>query len=420
MSMAIRSVRRVRQDVGWRGVGRVLPDISFDHGLLDADFHRCAGYAPRRSGLRDRRLPLPNSTTSRGASRNTEPAHSGAECAHLGRDLAGPRTGTNGRHPLPDPKTFRETHSSKFGITSGVRVVAYDQDNGIYASRLWWMLRWLRTRRGRGPRWWIQEVDHGRPADRDRRRDARAKAFVGTPRVEMTADAQQVESLVRHAGLETRRRRARTERFRGGRPSRSTERPATFPAPPNHFYQTNLDDQGIFRSARGSARRLARGCSAPSLRVTSSVTAARASPPATTCCALEHAGLQRRQAVCRFVERMVLRPFATGGARLTASVLHRPGLGAALLEQLPHTLMSHKPVQAANLPKAGRTLLAGHGLRAPGIRLGTGRRRSSDGCARTRHTSADRAVSEEHLRRSWRRPARACNTCSAAACSSST
>ena len=66
----------------------------------------------------------------------------GAVYAHLGHDLAGPKTGTNGRHPLPDPKTLADTFG-RFGITSGVQVVAYDQDNGMYASRLWWMLRWL-------------------------------------------------------------------------------------------------------------------------------------------------------------------------------------------------------------------------------------------------------------------------------------
>src|SRR2546428_2565310 len=66
----------------------------------------------------------------------------GAVYAHLGHDLAGPKTGTNGRHPLPDPRTFAQT-LGRLGITSGVQVVAYDQDNGMYASRLWWLLRWL-------------------------------------------------------------------------------------------------------------------------------------------------------------------------------------------------------------------------------------------------------------------------------------
>jgi len=66
----------------------------------------------------------------------------GAVYAHLHHHLAGPTTGTNGRHPLPDAKTLADTFG-KLGITSGVQVVAYDQDNGAFASRLWWMLRWL-------------------------------------------------------------------------------------------------------------------------------------------------------------------------------------------------------------------------------------------------------------------------------------
>src|SRR5215213_3260925 len=59
----------------------------------------------------------------------------GAVYGDLGRDLAGPRTGTNGRHPLPEPQTLARTFG-RLGISSGVQVVAYDQDNGIYASRL--------------------------------------------------------------------------------------------------------------------------------------------------------------------------------------------------------------------------------------------------------------------------------------------
>ena len=52
------------------------------------------------------------------------------------------RTGRNGRHPLPDPATLMATFG-RLGVADGVQVVAYDQDNNIYASRLWWMLRWL-------------------------------------------------------------------------------------------------------------------------------------------------------------------------------------------------------------------------------------------------------------------------------------
>src|SRR5262249_17361330 len=66
----------------------------------------------------------------------------GAVYADLNRDLSGPRSGTNGRHPLPDPAVLART-LGHFGIASGVQVIAYDQDNGSWASRLWWLLRWM-------------------------------------------------------------------------------------------------------------------------------------------------------------------------------------------------------------------------------------------------------------------------------------
>src|SRR5215831_6056302 len=62
--------------------------------------------------------------------------------AHLDRDLSGATTGRNGRHPLPDPATMAET-LGRLGIDAGTQVIAYDQDSGMFASRLWWLLRWL-------------------------------------------------------------------------------------------------------------------------------------------------------------------------------------------------------------------------------------------------------------------------------------
>ena len=32
---------------------------------------------------------------------------------------------------------------SDLGISPGMQVVAYDADSGMYAGRLWWMLRWM-------------------------------------------------------------------------------------------------------------------------------------------------------------------------------------------------------------------------------------------------------------------------------------
>ncbi|MEO6362340.1 MAG: sulfurtransferase [Caldimonas sp.] len=66
----------------------------------------------------------------------------GANYVHLDRDLCAARTGANGRHPLPDRDAFRST-IGRLGIGPETQVVALDGQGGMYAARLWWMLRWL-------------------------------------------------------------------------------------------------------------------------------------------------------------------------------------------------------------------------------------------------------------------------------------
>ncbi len=66
----------------------------------------------------------------------------GAVYAHLERDLSGPPSGRNGRHPLP-PAAILAATFARWGIGPGVQVVAYDEDGGGYAARLWWCLRFL-------------------------------------------------------------------------------------------------------------------------------------------------------------------------------------------------------------------------------------------------------------------------------------
>jgi len=66
----------------------------------------------------------------------------GAQFASIDEDLAGPKTGTSGRHPLPD----RAQLAAKFaawGISNDSQIVAYDASGGQFAGRLWWLARWL-------------------------------------------------------------------------------------------------------------------------------------------------------------------------------------------------------------------------------------------------------------------------------------
>jgi thiosulfate/3-mercaptopyruvate sulfurtransferase len=66
----------------------------------------------------------------------------GAVFAHVDRDLSAPLTGTNGRHPLPSPASAAAMFG-RLGIDASRQVAVYDQGSGMFASRMWWMLRWL-------------------------------------------------------------------------------------------------------------------------------------------------------------------------------------------------------------------------------------------------------------------------------------
>jgi len=66
----------------------------------------------------------------------------GAVYADLNGDLSSPPSATSGRHPLPDAEVFA-ARLRAWGVDRDSQVVAYDDNNGMFAARLWWMLRWL-------------------------------------------------------------------------------------------------------------------------------------------------------------------------------------------------------------------------------------------------------------------------------------
>ena len=70
----------------------------------------------------------------------------GAHFVHLDKQLSGPKTSANGtffgRHPLPSKDDFI-LQLRALGVSHTSQVVAYDAHGGMYAARLWWMLRWV-------------------------------------------------------------------------------------------------------------------------------------------------------------------------------------------------------------------------------------------------------------------------------------
>lgn len=166
--------------------------------------------------------------------------------ADLEHDLSGTPDGTNGRHPLPAPDVLVST-LSQLGIDGGQQVVAYDQDNAMFAGRLWWLLRWLGHEAvavldGGFAKWTAE----GRPVVPGIE-SALPRAFSGIPLSGMVADLDEVAA--RRGDPEWRLIDARApERFSGE--IEPVDRvPGHIPGAVNYFYQQNVDERGVFRPA---------------------------------------------------------------------------------------------------------------------------------------------------------------------------
>ena len=66
----------------------------------------------------------------------------GAAFAHIDEDLSGAKSGHNGRHPLPARADLVQAFRD-WGVNDDTQIVAYDAQGGNFASRLWWLARWL-------------------------------------------------------------------------------------------------------------------------------------------------------------------------------------------------------------------------------------------------------------------------------------
>jgi thiosulfate/3-mercaptopyruvate sulfurtransferase len=169
----------------------------------------------------------------------------GAVYASLDRDLSGTKTGQNGRHPLPDPAALAATFG-RLGIADGVQVVAYDQDNSMYASRLWWLLRWLGHDEAAvldgGFAKWLAE---NRPV-RSGIETRAPRDFKGAPRPGRVMTADETAAAIGSGRWRLLDARS-PERFRGE--DETIDRVAgRIPGAANHFFKWNVKDDGTFRS----------------------------------------------------------------------------------------------------------------------------------------------------------------------------
>ena len=169
----------------------------------------------------------------------------GARFLHLDHDLSAPKTGANGRHPLPDPDRLRKTLEDA-GVGDGSQVVAYDAQGGIMAARLWCLLRWLGHERAAvldgGWSRWVAEKRPSTAAVPQARSARLSRA--SRPAI---VDAEFVLSHLRDPGIALLDARA-PDRYRG---ENETLDPVggRIPGARNRFYRDNLDAGGAFKPA---------------------------------------------------------------------------------------------------------------------------------------------------------------------------
>jgi thiosulfate/3-mercaptopyruvate sulfurtransferase len=212
--------------------------------LIDAhSLQRLLSDAATRVVVIDNRFDLADPAAGERAYRE---AHlSGAHYLHLDRDLSGPKTGRNGRHPLPDRDAFAAL-IGRLGITPDTPVVAYDAQGGVYAARLWWMLRWLghaavAVLDGGLPAWVAAggALTSAEPPPIDTKRPP-------YPRRDSLVAAIDADGLQRRLGRLPLIDARAPERFRGEVEPLDAQA-GHIPGAINRFYKDNLDTDGRFK-----------------------------------------------------------------------------------------------------------------------------------------------------------------------------
>jgi thiosulfate/3-mercaptopyruvate sulfurtransferase len=133
--------------------------------------------------------------------------------------------------------------------------VAYDQDNAMFASRLWWLLRWMGHEHvavldGGFAKWTREERPTASGSE-----TRPNQVFTGRLRSGMTASVEEVARISAGGGGRLIDVRA-PERYRGE--IEPVDRvPGHIPGAVNDPFLQNVDEQGTFRAAEAIRARLA-------------------------------------------------------------------------------------------------------------------------------------------------------------------
>lgn len=170
----------------------------------------------------------------------------GARFLSIDDDLSAAKTGKNGRHPLPDSAAFAQKMAA-LGASPDLQFVIYDGTGGMYAARLWWMLRWIGATKvallDGGIAKWVAEK---RPVTTDVPAPRTAVPDRFAPLAGWTVDAADVLAHLSDPARTVLDARA-GERYRGEvEPIDPVA--GHIPGAVNRFWQANLRPDGTFKA----------------------------------------------------------------------------------------------------------------------------------------------------------------------------
>jgi len=174
----------------------------------------------------------------------------GARFAHLDKILSGPKTGADGkfkgRHPLPERQAFIDA-MQELGVGKGTQVIAYDAHGGMFAARLWWLLRWVghvqvAVLDGGLPAWQAQGGELSTETPAPARGDLQEQ-----PPLVTTIDVGDVVANLGSKTLTVVDARA-ADRYRGENETLDAVG-GHIPGAKNRFFKDNLSADGRFKSA---------------------------------------------------------------------------------------------------------------------------------------------------------------------------
>ncbi|MFD0589491.1 sulfurtransferase [Paenibacillus sp. GCM10027627] len=176
----------------------------------------------------------------------------GAIYMDLEKDLSAPVEEHGGRHPLPDIFDLTVT-MSRAGIGNETTVVAYDDQGGAMASRLWWLLKYLGHEKvyvlDRGFAAWTEA---GFPVSSEQPEVAQA-SFLAEVRHSMLVEMAEVQELLgseRVTLIDSRE----APRYRGE--VEPLDRVAGhIPGAINRFWKEGLDATGAWKEEAAQAER---------------------------------------------------------------------------------------------------------------------------------------------------------------------